>query len=257
MVKLQGKMGIGHVRYPTAGSSSSAEAQPFYVNSPYGIVMGHNGNLTNAHELADEIYRTDLRHLNTNSDSEVLLASYIEYGPSCLKKLNGMFAFAIWDSKEKALFAARDRFGVKPFYYTIKDDETFVFSSEINALHEVGIPKLPNVEVWANYFHIGSYGMPHETFWKGICQLEPGHYLVWSKNKVQFYQWYNLENYFEEKPINFTLQWVQAKKYRTVHFYSFKQCQFHAYLESATLLSKPLQNMFMVVMSVQRVCKSL
>ncbi|MCF6254594.1 MAG: class II glutamine amidotransferase, partial [Thiomicrorhabdus sp.] len=73
MRDLHGSIGIGHVRYPTAGSSSSAEAQPFYVNSPYGIAMGHNGNLTNADTLAQEIYREDLRHLNTNSDSEVLL----------------------------------------------------------------------------------------------------------------------------------------------------------------------------------------
>ena len=73
MRDLHGNIGIGHVRYPTAGSSSSAEAQPFYVNSPYGIAMGHNGNLTNADELAQDIYRQDLRHLNTNSDSEVLL----------------------------------------------------------------------------------------------------------------------------------------------------------------------------------------
>jgi amidophosphoribosyltransferase len=73
MRDLHGTTGIGHVRYPTAGSSSSAEAQPFYVNSPYGIAMGHNGNLTNAEEVAEDIYKDDLRHLNTNSDSEVLL----------------------------------------------------------------------------------------------------------------------------------------------------------------------------------------
>ncbi len=73
MKKLNGNMGIGHVRYPTAGSSSSAEAQPFYVNSPYGIALAHNGNLTNADQLADEIFRSDLRHINTTSDSEVLL----------------------------------------------------------------------------------------------------------------------------------------------------------------------------------------
>jgi amidophosphoribosyltransferase len=73
MLGLEGHVGIGHVRYPTAGCDSAAEAQPFYVNAPYGICLGHNGNLTNARELAEVIAREDRRHLNTNSDSEVLL----------------------------------------------------------------------------------------------------------------------------------------------------------------------------------------
>ena len=73
MHALPGRVGIGHIRYPTAGSESSAEAQPFYVNSPYGIALAHNGNLVNAAELAGEIFRDELRHVNTESDSEILL----------------------------------------------------------------------------------------------------------------------------------------------------------------------------------------
>lgn len=73
MKNLFGNVGIGHVRYPTAGATTEAESQPFYVNSPYGIALAHNGNLTNAEALGEEVFRADLRHINTNSDSEVLL----------------------------------------------------------------------------------------------------------------------------------------------------------------------------------------
>ena len=73
MERLIGNVGIGHVRYPTAGSSSVAQAQPFYVNSPFGIALAHNGNLTNARELKEEQFRVARRHINTTSDSEVLL----------------------------------------------------------------------------------------------------------------------------------------------------------------------------------------
>ena len=73
MRNLVGNIGLGHVRYPTAGSASAEEAQPFYVNSPHGLTFVHNGNLVNTETLAKEIFKTDKRHLNTTSDSEILL----------------------------------------------------------------------------------------------------------------------------------------------------------------------------------------
>ncbi|HRH94273.1 MAG TPA: amidophosphoribosyltransferase, partial [Candidatus Peribacteria bacterium] len=73
LARLKGPMGIGHVRYPTAGCSSEFEAQPFFVNSPFGVALAHNGNLTNSKQLSKELLQKSFRHLNTNSDSEVLL----------------------------------------------------------------------------------------------------------------------------------------------------------------------------------------
>jgi len=99
MIELRGNIGVGHVRYPTAGSSSCAEAQPLYTNYPFGISMVHNGNLTNTTVLREEVVNEGLRHMNTDSDSEVLLNIFAEELTK-RKRLTGNFATDIFHSME-------------------------------------------------------------------------------------------------------------------------------------------------------------
>jgi len=167
MRALVGNMGIGHVRYPTAGSaSSSAEAQPFYVNSPFGVVLGHNGNLTNAVELNEELFRADLRHVNTNSDSEVLLnvlahelqASTRNYqlDPETIfaavagvhKRCRGAYAVVAMIAGY-GLLAFRDPFGIRPLVFGSIENEygtEFLVSSESAALDTLGFKLIRDVK---------------------------------------------------------------------------------------------------------------
>ena len=165
MRTLKGNAGIAHVRYPTAGSSSSAEAQPLYVNSPYGIVLAHNGNLTNADQLKDEMFKQDLRHLNTNSDSEVLLNVLahsiiesteknvltsdiiFEATTSVFKRCNGAYAVVSMIANF-GLLAFRDPYGIRPLVIGIKETEDgpeYVVASESVALDVLGFKLLRDV----------------------------------------------------------------------------------------------------------------
>ena len=157
MENLVGDMGIGHVRYPTAGSSSEAEAQPFYVNSPYGIAFAHNGNLTNAEALSKEIFEQDLRHLNTNSDSEVLLnilASEIaeeqkhrinendifKAVTKLHNRVRGAYA-AIGMIPGYGIFGFRDPHGIRPLILgerTTKNGTKYMLTSESVSLTALG-----------------------------------------------------------------------------------------------------------------------
>jgi asparagine synthase (glutamine-hydrolysing) len=196
---------LGHNRLAIIDLSPKSN-QPFFDNSErYAIVF--NGEIYNYIELKTELQSQ--YDFKTESDTEVLLATYIIFGSECLEKLNGMFAFAIWDKLDKNLFAARDRFGVKPLNYCIKDN-SFYFSSEIKALHVAGIPKIPNEKVWASYFALGSYGMPHETFWEDISQLAGGHYLEYQNGKLTIEKWYCFEKEVAKQPKN--LSYEQAKE---------------------------------------------
>ncbi|PQA38035.1 amidophosphoribosyltransferase [Amnimonas aquatica] len=157
MLRLAGHFGIGHVRYPTAGSSSSAEAQPFYVNSPYGITLAHNGNLTNAHVLAKDIFRSDLRHVNTDSDSEVLLnilAHELQERRKFIPEVDDIFAAVAGVHKRcKGAYAVvamitgygivgfRDPNGIRPIIFGERDTPEgteYIIASESVAITSLG-----------------------------------------------------------------------------------------------------------------------
>lgn len=157
MQRLQGNIGVGHVRYPTAGSSSPALAQPFYVNSPYGISLAHNGNLTNSAELRKELFQSDLRHLNTDSDSEVLLNVFAhelqklgKLAPAAEdiftavagvhRRCRGGYAVVAMISKY-GVIGFRDPNGIRPIVYGVRETDSgpeYMIASESVALDVLG-----------------------------------------------------------------------------------------------------------------------
>jgi len=168
MKRLKGNVGIAHCRYPTAGSSSPAEAQPFYVNSPFGIALAHNGNLTNANKLRKRIFKDDLRHVNTSSDSEILLnvfahEVYKSLGEDgyeltndhifksvegVLKRCNGGYAVVAF-VMGVGIVAFRDKFGIRPLIYGYRDSENgreYMVASESVALDSQGYTVIADVK---------------------------------------------------------------------------------------------------------------
>lgn len=183
------KIVFGHNRLSIIDLSENAN-QPM-INNFGNYVIVFNGEIYNYLELKAELQQEYT--FKTNSDTEVLLAAYIKWDSEMLERLNGMFSFAIWNKKENTFFAARDRFGVKPFYYVFFENQ-FYFSSEIKALFAAGIPKNKNQQVWANYFTYGTYGLPNETFYEGIHQLKAGHFFEINLDNLEFIEtkrWYD------------------------------------------------------------------
>ena len=201
---LNKNVALGHNRLSIIDLKPSAN-QPFFSNDKRYILI-FNGEIYNYIELKDELQNS--YDFYTDSDTEVLLAAYIKWGKQCLSRLNGMFSFLIWDTFKEEVFAARDRFGVKPFYYALKD-ESFYFASEIKTLFSAGIPKKTNNKIWANYFAFGSYGMPDESFWEGVIQLPGGHSLTYKKGKLNIERWYVFEE--EVKKHQTKLSFEEAK----------------------------------------------
>lgn len=156
--------------------------QPMY-NEDNSIAIVFNGEIYNFAELRNEL--KNKRHNFANrSDTEVLVHGYEEYGTDLLNRLRGMFSFAIWDSNKNKLFAARDFFGIKPFYYSIING-VFVFASEIKSILEYpGCKREVNERALEQYLSF-QYSPLKETFLKGIYKLEPGHYLTYQDGKLE------------------------------------------------------------------------
>ncbi len=146
-------------------------------------IITFNGEIYNYRELREDLKIKGHTFL-TNSDTEVLLHGYTEYGPRILNRLRGMFAFVIWDARKKELFGARDMFGIKPFYYA-EIDGNFVYGSEIKSILEYpGYDRQVNLQALEQYMSF-QYSVLPESFFKGIYRLPAGHYLVWKNGKLR------------------------------------------------------------------------
>lgn len=159
-----------------------------------GNWLTYNGEVYNYIELREEL--TKLGHtFRTDTDTEVILAAYREWGPGCLARFNGMFAFALWDAGRRLLFCARDRFGVKPFYFHLHQAPgLLVFASEIKALLEhPRVPRRPNDAVIHDYLALGLADHTDETFFEGIRRLPAGHTLTWKDGQVTLDRWHRLD----------------------------------------------------------------
>ena len=180
--------GLGHNRLSVI-DLSPAGRQPM-SNRDGSLHIVFNGEIYNYLELRAELSDYEYR---SRTDTEVILAAYERWGAACLDKLVGMFAFLIWDEREQRLFAARDRFGVKPLYYHAGADGELALASEIKALRAAGVGAEPDEVSWASYLTHGLHDHSERTFWKGVRQLPPGHYLTWQNGVgTRISRWYDL-----------------------------------------------------------------
>jgi asparagine synthase (glutamine-hydrolysing) len=176
-ISPDGRMGLGHRRLAILDLSERG-AQPMHYLGRYTITL--NGEIYNYIEVREELIRKGHRFIS-ETDTEVLLAAYSEYGASVLARLDGMFAFAIWDEQEHTLFCARDRFGEKPFFFHHVPGKLFAFASEIKSLFAFGVPRRINNRMLFNYLAYDVIEDPYakcETFFDGISKLEAAHYLL-------------------------------------------------------------------------------
>jgi asparagine synthase (glutamine-hydrolysing) len=176
--EIRGCMGMVHRRLAIIDLSDEG-LQPM-TSEDKSLWLVYNGEIYNYIELRGELIRKG-HTFRSQSDTEVILHAYEEWGTGCLQRFNGMWAFALWDEKTHQLFCARDRFGIKPFYYTLING-SFLFASEIKALlSHPDAGKIPDDEILGTYLAWGVQDHSDRTMFDGISQLKPAHALIVTK----------------------------------------------------------------------------
>jgi asparagine synthase (glutamine-hydrolysing) len=178
---------LGHNRLSIIDLSDAGHQPMHSADGRYTVVF--NGEIYNYLELREALGDYPYR---SRSDTEVILAAYEKWGDHCLDRFIGMFALLIWDADERRLFAARDRFGVKPLFYHQATDGSLYAASEIKALHAAGITREMDAETWATFLTFGTSDTGPRTFWSGITALPAGHSLSWSSGQLVTRCWYDL-----------------------------------------------------------------
>ena len=197
-------LGLGHRRLSIIDLSEAGHQPMTYMD----LTITFNGEIYNYLEIKKELQAKGYQ-FNTESDTEVLLAAYHLKGKNCLKEIDGMFSFAIWDNNKKELFCARDRFGEKPFYYYY-DGKQFVFGSEIKQLFSYGITRELNPTTLHSYCSAQTLINPYdlsETFYKKVFQIEHSHWLTITADKKLITDKYWDIDY---KNINYNLSFDKA-----------------------------------------------
>jgi asparagine synthase (glutamine-hydrolysing) len=185
--RIEAGVGLGSRRLAILDLSSRGRMPMSSADGRYWIV--HNGEIYNYRELREPLAARGYQ-FRSDSDTEVLLAAFIDEGPAMLERLNGMFAFAIWDEQERTLFLARDRLGVKPLHWAIQDG-IFFFASEPKALFAAGLPRVMDPASWSELLLFRYVAGPSTPF-LGIHRLLPGTCIVWRNGAVQIRTWWDL-----------------------------------------------------------------
>lgn len=185
---IEKNIGLGFVRLSILDLSAAGH-QPMFSNDERYVII-FNGEVYNYLEIKEKL--KDKYIFKSNTDTEVVLNAFIEWGESCLHEFNGMFAFAILDRLSETLFCARDRFGIKPFFYANQNDK-LIFCSELNPiLAQFKNKPTPDDEVIANYLILGRTHYSSDTFYKEIKWLAPGHYMRVDKQGLHICEWYDI-----------------------------------------------------------------